>query len=223
MHPIQEQLLKLAKHKNLAQLSLREMASAIGLDGESPQKIKHHLSQLEKKGFLCLDRTKGSMTVASTKPGWARGILETKSDVFAIPIVGAANCGPASIFAEQNVEGFLRVSSKLVGRSTPSELYALRADGPSMNRAQVNGRTIEDRDFIIVDARSRTPRNGDVVVAVIDNKATVKRFIDDRANGQVVLQADSFYDYEPVFLHEDDDFSISGKVIAVIKNPLQIK
>lgn len=50
-------------------------------------------------------------------------------------------------------------------------------------------------------------------------KAAIKRFIDDRANGQVVLLADSFYDYEPIFLHEDDDFSISGKVVAVIKNP----
>jgi SOS-response transcriptional repressor LexA len=73
---------------------------------------------------------------------------------------------------------------------------------------------------VIVDSNVRSPRNNDVVVAILDSKATIKRFIDDRANGQVVLQADSQYDYEPVFLHEDDDFSISGKVIAVIKNPL---
>jgi SOS-response transcriptional repressor LexA len=221
MHPIQEKLLMLAKRENLAQLSLREMGAAIDLPAESPQKIKHHLSQLEKKGFLSIDRSKGSMELQQTKPGWARGLLETTSSVFAIPIVGSANCGPASIFAEENVEGFLRVSSKLVGRSSPKELYALRADGSSMNRAEVDGRRIEDRDYVIVDSRIRSPRSNDVVVAIIDNKATIKRFIDDRANGQVVLRADSFYDYEPIFLHEDDEFSISGKVVAVIKNPIQ--
>lgn len=219
MHPIQMKLLDLARHDNLAQLSLREMASAIGLPGESPQKMKHHLGQLEKKGFLSIDRHKRSMELAPTKPGWAKGPLGATASVFTIPIVGSANCGPATIFAEQNVQGFLRVSSKLVGRSSPRQLYALRADGSSMNRASVGDKSIEDRDFVIVDAGARSPRNNDVVVAIIDSKATIKRFIDDRVNGQIVLRADSFYDYEPIFLHADDDFSISGKVIAVLKNP----
>jgi SOS-response transcriptional repressor LexA len=219
VHPIQTKLLGLAKRENLAQLTLREMASAIGLPGESPQKMKHHLGQLEKKGFLSINRRERSMKLASARPGWAKGPLGASASVFTIPIVGTANCGPATIFAEQNVEGFLRVSSKLVGRSTPRGLYALRADGSSMNRANVEGKAIEDRDFVIVDAGARSPRNNDVVVAIIDNKATIKRFIDDRANGQIVLRADSFYDYEPIFLHADDDFSISGKVISVLKNP----
>jgi SOS-response transcriptional repressor LexA len=58
-----------------------------------------------------------------------------------------------------------------------------------------------------------------VILAIVDNKATVKRFIDDRANGQIVLMAESSFDYEPIHLHEDDDFVISGKAIGVIKKP----
>ena len=47
----------------------------------------------------------------------------------------------------------------------------------------------------------------------------IKRFIDDRQNDQIVLRADSSFDYEPIYLHADDDFNLSGRVIAVIKSP----
>lgn len=219
MHPIQERLLQLSKRENLAKLSLRDIARRIGLDRESPQKIKHHLQQLEKRGFLAIDRARGVMGRAASEPAWAKGLLESSARLFAIPILGTANCGPANFFAEENFQGFLRVSSRLVGRSQPKGLYAIKADGSSMNRADVNGRTIEDGDYVLVDGRAKSPRNRDIVVAIIDNKATIKRFIDDRPNGQVVLKADSSLDYEPIYLHPDDDFSISGKVVAVIKRP----
>jgi repressor LexA len=219
VHPIQERLLELSKRENLAKLSLRDIGRRIGMGLESPQKIKHHLGQLEKRGFLVIDRARGVMGRSATGSSWAKGLLETSARVFAIPIVGTANCGPATIFAEQNFQGFLRVSSKLVGRKQHAGLYAIRADGSSMNRADINGRSIEDGDYVIVDGRRTVPQNHDVVVAIIDNKATIKRFIDDRANGQVVLQAHSSYDYEPIYLHKDDDFSVSGKVVAVIKKP----
>lgn len=219
MHMIQEKLLELSKKKNLAKLSLREMASAIGLPHESPQKIKHHVVQLQKKGFIAIDRAKGTMDRVSSSPGWAKGLLHKASHLFSIPIVGTANCGPATIFAEQNFEGILRVSSKLVGRSKPTGLYAIKTDGSSMNRAEVSGKRIDDGDYVIVNKDDTDMKSEDVVLAIIDNKATIKRFIDDRANGQIVLTADSSYDYEPIYLHPDDDFSISGKVVAVIKKP----
>jgi SOS-response transcriptional repressor LexA len=221
MHPIQEKLLDLSKRQNLAKLSLRDVARLIRLPGESPQKIKHHLLQLEKKGFLAIDRPKGVMGRAANTPAWATGLLDKSSRLFSIPVIGVANCGPATIFAEQNFQGFLRISGKLLGRSTPDGLYAIKADGTSMNRADVNGKKIEDGDYAIVDKRLREPRNNQVVVAIVDNRATIKRFIDDRRNGQIVLQADSSFDYEPIYLHPDDDFTISGTVVDVIKRPTQ--
>lgn len=219
MHLIQEKLLDLSRKENLAKLSLREMAKLIGMPNESPQKIKHHLLQLQKKGFVTIDRNQGIMNRASDASGFVSGLLKKTSQLFSIPIVGSANCGPATIFAEENFQGFLKASSSLVGRSKPTGLFAIKADGSSMNRALVNGKTIEDGDYMIVDNQSLDARTGDVVLAIIDNKATVKRFIDDRQNGQIVLKADSSFDYEPIFLHQDDEFSINGKVIGVIKRP----
>jgi SOS-response transcriptional repressor LexA len=143
--------------------------------------------------------------------------MKAATSLFAIPIVGTANCGPATVFAEENFEGILRVSSRLIGRSRPIGLFAVKADGASMNRAKVGGRRIEDGDYVVVDSNDKSVRTNDVVLAIIDNKATIKRFIDDRANGQFVLKADSSFEYEPVHLHPQDDFSINGKAIAVVK------
>lgn len=219
MHNIQEQLLELSKKNNLARLSLREMAKAIGLPNESPQKIKHHLIQLEKKGFLRIDRIKGVMDSTSLTPGWAKGLLKKANKLFSIPIIGTANCGPATIFAEQNFQGFLRVSNKLIHRSQPTGLYAIKADGLSMNRAEINGKRIEDGDLVIIDSNDKNVSTGDVVLAIIDDKATIKRLIVDEPNKQIVLMADSSYDYAPIHLHSDDDFSVSGKIIEIIKKP----
>jgi len=219
IHLIQEKLLDLAKRQNLADISLRQMAREIGMPNESPQKIKHHLSQLQKKGFLSLGNVKGVMQKVNYEPTWAKGLLKKAQSLFSIPIIGTANCGPAEIFAEHNFQGFLKVSSKLVGQSKPTGLFAIKTDGYSMNQAEINGRKIDDGDFVIVNREDKTVETNDIVLVIVDNKATIKRFINDKENEQVVLKADSSFDYEPIYLHPDDDFSISGKVISVIKKP----
>ncbi len=200
-------------------MSLRQMADAIGLSDESPQKIKHHLEQLEKKGFISIDRSSGEMARSSSEPTIAKDVLETTTPVFSIPILGTANCGPATLYAEENFQGFLRVSSKLVGRAKPAGLYAVKTDGSSMNRAEVGRKKIEDGDFIIIDSRDKNVHSNDIVLAIVDGKATVKRFIDDSSNEQIVLIADSSYSYDPIYLHATDEFNISGKVISIIKKP----
>ena len=194
------------------------MARAVGAPQESPQKIKHHLLQLQKRGFLVIDRERGVMDRTPSKPSWAQGLVHKTTRLFSIPIVGTANCGPATIFAEQNFQGFLRLSSRLVGRSKPTGLFAIKADGASMNRADIGGKKIEDGDFVIVNSEDKVPRSGDVVLTIVDDRATIKRYIDDRENGQIILKADSSYDYEPIYLHSDDSFSINGKIISIIKN-----
>lgn len=218
MHPIQEKLLDLSKHHNLAKMTLRDMAKGIGLPGEAPQKIKHHLLQLQKKGFLTIDRIQGLMEKSVMKPAWAEGLLkDAASKVFSIPIVGTVNCGPATIFAEQNFEGFLRVSSKLIRQSSPTDLFAVKTDGSSMNRAEINGKKIEDGDYVIVRKDESIPDNNQVVLVIIDGRGTIKRFINDTKNEQVVLKADSSYDYEPIYLHPEDEFFVNGKVVDVVK------
>jgi SOS-response transcriptional repressor LexA len=217
MHTIQEQLLRLSKEQNLAKLSLREMAEHIGLRGESPQKIKHHLDQLQKNGLLSIDRFKGQM--GRTETGWAEGLLKKAARLLIIPIVGSANCGPAEILAQENLQGYLRLSSTLVGKKSAKGLFAIRASGPSMNRTNVNGKTIDDGDYLIIDGEHRSPENGDVVLSVIDGAANIKRFVLDKKNEQVALISESTQSFAPIYISPEDDYFVNGKVVAVMKKP----
>lgn len=101
-----------------------------------------------------------------------------------------------------------------------SNLYALIADGDSMNMAKVGetGKTIESGDFVLVDSEVKNYKNGDIVVGVIDGMATIKRFREDKTHKRIVLEADSNGKYLPIFIHEGDDFQLSGKVVGIIKS-----
>ena len=208
MHEIQQKLLTLSKEAEISRMTLRDIAAAIEETDASPQKIKHHLMQLEKKGFK----------IGSTWRYTNKGI-GSETSLFSIPVIGTANCGPANVFAETNFQGFLKLSSKLLNKRSAQGLFAIKADGSSMNRAEIGGKKLEDGDYAIIDSTQTVPSKNDVVLAIIDGKATIKRFIEDKVNEQIVLIADSSYDYEPIYLHQDDEFSINGKVINVIKRP----
>jgi len=215
MHTLQQKLLKLIQERSLGQLTLRKIGELVG--ERSPQKIKHHLQQLEKKGLIRVDKLKG--IIQKTEPGWAKGLLNKTAKLFSIPIVGSASAGPAGIFAEENIEGYLRVSSTLLNRKAGRNLFALKVQGPSMNRVEIDEQRIEDGDYVIIDSAARTPHDGDVVLSVIDGMANIKKFYWDRKNEQIVLVSDSTYDFPPIHIHQSDDYTINGKVIQVIKKP----
>ncbi len=211
MHDTQAQLLTMARYQDLGKLSLRQIAKLIDADGR-PQIVKYHLRELEKVGLLQLNLEKG--VIKPVKRGLVNNI---KKLFYSLPIVGSANCGPATIFADERIEGYLKVSAKLLPHRK-QDLYVLVADGPSMNQAEVQrGVTIEDGDFVVVDKSQTSPKNGDIVVAVIDGMATIKRYKEDKKNKRIVLEAQSTEKYLPIFIHEGDDFVISGKVVDVIK------
>jgi SOS-response transcriptional repressor LexA len=90
-----------------------------------------------------------------------------------------------------------------------------------MNTAEIDGKKIDDGDYVIIDSEDKNISSGDIVLAILDEKGTIKQYINDQDNGQIVLQAKSTFDYEPIFLHPTDDFSVNGKVIGVIKKPQQ--
>ncbi|MFA6365287.1 MAG: S24 family peptidase [Candidatus Paceibacterota bacterium] len=216
MHEIQEQLLKLAGEKNLGQYTLREIGAFIG--ETSPQKVKHHMTELQKKGLLKVDKAKG--IIKKAKQEWEKS-FSGEGMLLSIPILGAVNAGPAQIFADTNIEGFLKVSSALLNpapRNTQTFL-ALKVVGPSMNRAEINKKRIEDGDYVIVDIADRNVKDGDIVLSIIDGMANIKRFRHDKENGHVVLMSESTKDFPPIFIHESDNFMINGKVIQVIKKP----
>lgn len=213
MHIIQKQLLDLiATHTDFGSYSLRKIAEMVGAEGK-PQTAKYHLQQLEKDGFIQMNLEAG--VIKLVKRGYAKA---SASPIYSLPVVGSANCGPATIFAEQNIDQYLKISSSLLPRNK-SSLYALIADGDSMNKAEVeSGKVIESGDFVLVDSEYKNYKNGDIVVAVIDGLATIKRYREDKANKMIVLEADSTHKYLPIFIHEGDDFQVSGKVVGIIKS-----
>jgi repressor LexA len=214
MHELQEKLLKLAQEENLGLLTLREMGAKIGV--RSPQIVKHHLGQLQKKGLVRIDKIKG--IVEKTQPGWVKGFLDT-AKLLSIPIIGTANAGPALAIAEGNIEGYLRISSTLIRPKNVETFFALKVDGPSMNRAVVNGKRIEDGDYVIIDNSQVAPRNGDIVLSVIDGLANIKKFFFDKENKQILLLSESTKRIPPIYISSKDDYHVEGKVVQVIKKP----
>jgi SOS-response transcriptional repressor LexA len=212
MHIIQKQLLDLiATHEDFGSYSLRKIAEMVGAEGK-PQTAKYHLQKLAEGGLIQMNLEAG--VIKLVKRGYAKA---STSPIYSLPVVGSANCGPATIFAEQNIDQYLKISSSLLPRNK-SNLYALIADGDSMNKAEIDGKTIESGDFVLVDSEYKTYKNTDIVVAVIDGLATIKRYREDRANKMIILEADSTEKYLPIFIHEGDDFQISGKVVGIIKS-----
>lgn len=212
MHIIQKQLLDLiATHEDFGSYSLRKIAEMVGAEGK-PQTAKYHLQKLAEGGLIQMNLEAG--VIKLVKRGYAKA---SASPIYSLPVVGSANCGPATIFAEQNIDQYLKISSSLLPRNK-SNLYALIADGDSMNKADVDGKTIESGDFVLVDSEYKSYKNGDIVVAVIDGLATIKHYREDKANKMIILEADSTEKYLPIFIHEGDDFQISGKVVGIIKS-----
>lgn len=211
MHPIQEKLLKLLEQKNISDMTLRGIGEQI--KEPLPQKIKHHLEQLEKKGFIKYDRKNKTLSRVKSNS-------KIVSPFVSIPVVGTANCGPATIFANENIEGYLKISKNILNKC--KNIFAIKAQGLSMNKANINGVSIEDGDYLIIDSDYRTPRNGDVVLSVIDDMANIKKYIFDEENNQIVLVSQSTKDIPPIYIHEDDSFMVNGKVIQVIKRPKMV-
>lgn len=213
MHNKQKQLLALIDtDPNVGSYSLRTIADKIGVP-DKPQIVKYHLLQLEKAGMIQMNLEQGVI-----KPVKRGLVKSTVNIVFSLPVVGSANCGPATIFAEQNIQQYLKVSSSMLPYNK-KDLYSVIADGNSMNLAKVDDKnTIESGDFVLVDSGYKNYKNGDIVVAVIDGMATIKRYKNDKANNRIVLEADSTDKYLPIFIHEGDDFQLSGKVVGIIKS-----
>jgi repressor LexA len=215
MHPIQTKLIHLLNHQELGGLSLRQISKLLGVENK-PQIVKHHLLQLEKAGLI--QSNPGKNVIKLTKRGF--GSESANNLFYSLPIVGSANCGPATLFAEERIEGYLKISSKMLPPKKQHKLYVLIANGQSMNLAQIReGVTIENGDFVIVDSSYKMPRDGDIIVAVIDSMATIKRYKKDPSYSRIILESESTENYLPMFLHMEDDFTISGKVMDVIKKP----
>jgi SOS-response transcriptional repressor LexA len=217
MNSTQESLKELSKNTDLKTLSIREIGRRLGSNGKElhPETVKYHWKKLFDAGevtYLYDGRTN-----LRRSSSIAEGLSAEDMKLVAIPIYGKADCGPATKVADQEDLGTLRISSRLLNTSNYASLYALQASGSSMNQAVVNGHAINDGDYVIVDSRLNSPRNGDCVVAIVDGLANIKKFY--REKDRIALLSESTKQYDPIFIHPEDqsDSLIGGKVIQVIE------
>lgn len=176
--------------------SVRELMTAMGY--RSPRSAAVLLERLESKGFLT--RASGGQLVLADDLDEQLG----STDTIDVPIVGQASCGLPG-FAEQNVEGYVRVSTKLAPRDKSH--FLLRAEGDSMNLAGIHS-----GDLVLVRTQD-SAEDGDRVVALIDDEATIKIF---RHHGDVVALTphSTNPDHQPIIVTED--LRVQGVVVTAI-------
>ncbi len=169
--------------------SVREICAVTGL--KSTSTVHLHLKTLEEKGLIERDK------------GLNRSIRLSGSEKSSqIPIMGRVTAG-MPILAVEDIEGYVPVSESVRrGR----ELFALRVCGESMINAG-----ILDGDIAVVH-RTPVAENGDIVVALIEDEATVKRFYKEDGHFRLQPENDA---YEPIIV---DEVVLLGKLVAIYRN-----
>jgi len=181
--------------------SVREIGDALGL--KSPSTVHFHLKHLEELGYIEKGAGKGRAIAlkreetAAAPADWQE---ETSAEVNRVPIVGNVAAG-SPILAQECIEDYLTFDTG--GRS--GEYFALRVRGESML-----GVGILPDDLVVV-RRQQTAVNGEIVVALIGEEATVKTF--SKKNGEIwLLPANP--DYSPI---DGRECEVLGKVVAVVR------
>lgn len=188
----QEQVLGFIReftHANGYPPTVREIGSELELS--SPSTVHVHLGNLERLGFIRRDPTKPR----------ALELVDEPRPLRPLPLIGQVAAG-TPILAEQNVEDYIEVPA-LLRRSDDD--FLLRVEGDSMIDAGIHN------DDLIVVHRQATADNGEIVVALVGDEATTKRFF--REAGRIRLQPANDL-YEPIIL---DQVELVGKVVGVLR------
>ena len=178
--------------------TVRELGKALGLS--SLRAVTDHLGALEKKGYI--QRLKGARMIRLLKGGWDHMWEATVR----IPVLGRIPAGEP-LLATQYVEDYLAVGESL---TRGAECFALRVKGESMINAGIH-----HGDYVIV-RRQSTAQTGDIIAALLDEEATVKRF---EAHGARIRLKPENPTMLPIEVRAGSvDFRILGKVIAVLRS-----
>ena len=172
--------------------AVREICEAVHL--KSTSSVHSHLESLEKNGYIRRDPTK-PRTIEILDDDFAL----TRRELVNVPVIGTVAAG-VPILAEQNIEDYLPIPAEILPNK---EVFMLKVKGNSMIEAGIyNG------DKVIV-AKQPNAENGDKVVALVDDSATVKTFY--KENGHFRLQPENS-SMDPIIL---DQVEILGKVIGL--------
>ena len=181
--------------------SVREICAAVGL--KSTSSVHSYLNKLAEKGYI----TKTGLKTRALRviEEETANIPSNDSNVLSIPLVGNVAAG-APILAEQNIEEYFSIPSSFLSKSAiSSNTYMLKVKGESMiNVGIYNG------DYIIISKQS-TATNGEIVVALIDNEATVKTFYKEKDHIRLQPENDTM---DPIIVK---DVKILGKVVGLFR------
>ncbi len=174
----------------------------------SSRTVMRYLEQLEESGDIV--RWPGSRGIR------LRRTLEGGIQTTSVPLVGDVTAGMLSL-AEEYVEGWLRLPIAFT-QPQSAMFFLLRVNGDSMNKARVEGGTIEDGDLVLV-RQQQIANPDDIVVALVDGEVTIKRL--RKAPGYYILQPESTNrKHQPIIVNEE--FQVQGVVCRVIKKGLSI-
>ncbi len=181
--------------------TVREVCQTLGLS--SPSTVHVHLKALEEKGYIKRDPLKSrSITLSYPLEDQVANVVKPSfSRTVDIPLVGDVAAG-VPILAEENITDTFTLPTDIVGDDSS---FLLSVRGDSMVEVGIN-----DGDYVVVREQP-VADNGDIVVAIIDDGATVKRFY--REKDHIRLQPENS-SMEPILV---DDCSIAGKVVAVFR------
>ncbi len=180
--------------------TVREIGTAVGLC--SPASVQSHLSTLEAKGYIRRGASKRrALELVKSLPGHASETVSTGSESRSIPLVGRVAAG-LPLLAVEEAEERIDIPGFLGDAGT---CFALRVRGSSMINAG-----ILDGDMVVVKPQDDAD-DGDIVVALLDDEATLKRFF--REDDQVRLQPEND-SMQPIFTR---DPRIVGKVTGVLR------
>ncbi|MEI7579045.1 MAG: transcriptional repressor LexA [bacterium] len=203
----QQQLVELIRNsldKKGVSPSLSELMEAMHIS--TKRGVVNHLKALEKKGIIM--RSSEARSIKLTENVYGQFILN-------VNILGYANAGTPMVYANEQIVGTLRVKKTLL--PVTNDIFALEIKGDSMNKRLIQGTLLKNGNFAIV-AKNIPINNGDVVLAIIDECATIKTFQKDKR--VMVLYPDSTNKvHKPIYLSPEDHDMIYGKVIAVLDNP----
>lgn len=178
--------------------SVRELMGGLGY--KSPRSSAVLLKSLEEKEILRKKPDGGYQIVDFEIPE----DYGSRAQTVKIPLLGSVACG-MPIFADENIEAEVSISVEIIKRGY--KYFLLRAEGDSMNEAGIN-----DGDLLLI-RQQQDANNGDRVLALIDDEATVKEFT--RSGGMVILKPKSTNKiHQPIIL--SSNFRIQGIVQDVI-------
>lgn len=181
--------------------SLRDICAKFRING--PKNARKHLEALEKKGFIRRFANASRAIEVLKRP--ASILREAANEVFSVPIAGSVKAG----LPHEAIEDMVGTISLDASLFKCKGAFALKAQGESMINAGIS-----DGDYLIVRPQ-KTALHNDIVVALIDKEATVKRFL--LKGSRMILKPES-PSMEPVEIKKGADLSIIGKVVYIIKD-----